>query len=138
MQMRLISWVAKWRPSVYTWLVRSEFGELDREVYDRLGLAGLLTVDRNEAYRQEGVGVWYDAMIPGNWEIPLGEIRSKVYLWHGEQDATVPPAMGRYFARELPDCEAVFIKQAGHFWILEHVGEVLDRIARHERHGCGE
>jgi hypothetical protein len=36
--------------------------------------------------------------------------------------------MGRYMAEKLPNCEATFIPNAGHFWIFEHMGEMLDTL----------
>ena len=77
-----------------------------------------------------GIGTWYDAMIPGNWPIPLNEITTKVYLWHGEEDISAPLSMGRYLAEKIPNCEAKFIKGAGHFWIFEHVPEMLEKLMK--------
>jgi hypothetical protein len=33
---------------------------------------------------------------------------------------------GRYLAQTIPNCKATFIPGAGHLWIVDHVGEVLD------------
>jgi pimeloyl-ACP methyl ester carboxylesterase len=82
--------------------------------------------------RPGGAGTWYDAMIPANWPIPLEEIKIKVYLWQGEEDISVPPAMGRYIAKKIPDCEAKFIKGAGHFWIFEHLAEMLEKLVKRQ------
>lgn len=51
-----------------------------------------------------------------------------MHLWQGEEDPSVPPAMGRYLARTIPNCEATFLPDAGHLWIVDHVGEVLDAL----------
>lgn len=92
---------------------------------DVLALADSLGI---ESYRQGGIGSWYDAMIPGSWPIPLEEISTRVHLWQGEEDISVPPAMGRYLADRIPDCEATFIQGAGHFWIFEHMPEMLETL----------
>jgi hypothetical protein len=34
--------------------------------------------------------------------------------------------MGRYLQRYLPDREVEFISDAGHLWLIEHMGDVLD------------
>lgn len=42
---------------------KKEFGEIDREVYERLNCAEMLHPDRLESYRQGGIGSWYDIML---------------------------------------------------------------------------
>ena len=39
-----------------------------------------------------------------------------------------PPAMGHYMAEKMPHCKAQFIKGAGHFWIFEHLAEMLETL----------
>jgi pimeloyl-ACP methyl ester carboxylesterase len=128
LQMKLFAWLARTYPGLYVKMILKEFGETDRIVYDRLQVAEFLRPDRNEGYRQGGIGTWYDAMIPGNWPIPLNEITTRVYLWHGEDDISAPLSMGHYIAEKIPDCEASFIPGAGHFWIFEHIAEMLEKL----------
>lgn len=113
--------------SLYLKLVSSELTDEDKSIYLRLGLRERLRPDRAEGFRQGGCASFYDITIPGNWPIPLNEISTKVYLWQGEEDQAVG-GMGRYLAREIPDCEATFIPGASHFWIFEHMGEMLDAL----------
>lgn len=127
-QMKLFAWLARNFPNLYIRMVLKEFSETDRKNYARLKLAGLLRPDRNEGYRQGGIGTWYDAMIPSEWPIPIEEIKIKVHLWQGEEDISVPLAMGQYIARKIPDCEAKFIKGFGHLWIFEHMSEMLEKL----------
>ncbi len=129
LQMRIFAWLARTFRNIYVRMVLSEFGKTDREVYERLNIAELIRTDRNEGYRQGGIGTWYDAMIPSDWPIPLNEIKTKIYLWQGEEDVSVPPSMGHYMAERIPNCEAEFIRGAGHFWIFEHLPEMLARMA---------
>lgn len=69
----------------------------------------------------------YDITLAGRWPIPLEEISMKVHLWQGEDDKSVG-GMGRYIAEKLPDCQAIFIPNTGHFWLFEHMGEMLDTL----------
>jgi pimeloyl-ACP methyl ester carboxylesterase len=62
------------------------------------------------------------------WGFPVEDIEIGVHLWQGEDDPSVPPAMGRYLAQTIPNCEATFIPGAGHLWIVDHIGEVLDAL----------
>lgn len=130
LQMKLMAWLAKRKPKLYVKMVLKEFSEFDREVYERLKISELIQADRNEAYRQGGIGTWYDAMIPSAWPIPLNEIKVKVHIWQGEEDASVPPSMGEYMAEKIPNCEATFVKDAGHFWIFEHLPEMLEKLVK--------
>jgi pimeloyl-ACP methyl ester carboxylesterase len=128
LQMKISALLARKFTKLYIKMILKEFSEIDREVYERLNIAELIRPDRNEGYRQWGIGTWYDVLIPGNWPIPLNEIITKVYLWHGEEDISAPPSMGRYMAEMIPNCEAEFIKGAGHFWIFEHLSEILEKL----------
>jgi pimeloyl-ACP methyl ester carboxylesterase len=127
-QMKFFAWLARNFTNLYVKIVLTEFSKTDRKDYARLKVADFLRPDRNEGCRQGGIGTWYDAMIPATWPIPLEEIKTKVYLWQGEEDISVPLAMGRYIAKKIPNCEAKFIKGFGHFWIFEHMGEMLDAL----------
>jgi pimeloyl-ACP methyl ester carboxylesterase len=128
LQMRLFAWLARRLPGVYVRTILHEFGATDREVYDRLHIARLIRTDRVEGYRQGGIGSWYDVTIPGDWSIPLEEITVPALLWQGEEDISVPPSMGRYLAENIPKCESTFIGGAGHFWIFEHLPEMLAKL----------
>ncbi|MFC1568105.1 alpha/beta fold hydrolase [Candidatus Margulisiibacteriota bacterium] len=130
LQMKLFAWLAKKFPKLYIKMVLKEFSETDRNVYERLNVAEWIRPDRNEGYRQGGIGTWYDTMIPGTWPIPLEAIKTKVYLWHGEADISVPLAMGQYMAKKIPNCESKFIKGVGHFWIFEHLPEMLIKLLK--------
>ena len=127
-QMRLFAWLAKKAPDLYVRMILREFSEIDRADYVRLGVADRIHDDRIEGYRQHGVGTWYDVQLPTDWPIPLGEINTKVFLWHGREDTSAPLAMGEYLAREIPACKATFIDGAGHFWIFEHLPEMLEAL----------
>jgi pimeloyl-ACP methyl ester carboxylesterase len=63
------------------------------------------------------------------WGFSLEDIQIKVYLWHGEDDTVVPPAMGRYLAQAIPNCQAKFIPDEGHFSLLpNYVEEILNTL----------
>jgi pimeloyl-ACP methyl ester carboxylesterase len=52
------------------------------------------------------------------WGFRLQDIHAQVHLWHGEMDRMVPPQMGRYMAKTIPDCRATFYPDEGHFSII--------------------
>jgi pimeloyl-ACP methyl ester carboxylesterase len=90
----------------------------------------MLARDFAEALRSGGRGM-VDDMAANHgrpWGFPLDEIEIKVLLWFCEFDRSVPPAMGKYLSRTIPDCESTFVPDAGHLWILVRLREVLDTM----------
>jgi hypothetical protein len=67
----------------------------------RTVLADVIT----EAFRQSPEGAAHDIVLLGRpWGFSLGGVRVPVFLWQGQSDTLVPPAMGCYPAEHLPDC----------------------------------
>lgn len=87
----------------------------------RLQIDGIL-----QACRQGAAATAQDlALFSLPWGFRVEDIAVPVHLWHGDQDRVVPVAMGRYLAAHIPGCQARFITDAGHLWILEGYKEVL-------------
>lgn len=128
LQMALMALLATRVPTLYSKMISHEFSASDHAVFQRLRIGEWFIPDRREFYRQWGRGVAYDVTIPATWPIPLSEIRVPVHLWQGEQDISVPPSSSRYVAQQIPDCRATFIPDAGHFWVFEHMGDILDTL----------
>jgi len=78
-------------------------------------------------------GMSADARIyatPWGWR--LAELRVPAYLWHGEADTVVPPSVGRYYAERVPEIEAHFTPDDGHFSVvLNHRDDIIQRLLRH-------
>ncbi len=127
MQMGLMSFVIRHFLGLYLKLVFTEMNETDKALYVRLGLRERLRPDRKEGFRQGGRASAYDINLTGRWPIPLEQISMKVHLWQGEEDRAVG-GMGRYMAGKMPKCEATFVPNAGHLWVFEHMGEMLDTL----------
>ena len=63
------------------------------------------------------------------WGFLLQDIATRVNLWHGEQDVSVPPTMGQYQARTIPNCRAIFYPGEDHFsLVINHMEEVLSGL----------
>jgi len=127
MQMGFVSFLVNHFLDLYIKLVSTEMNETDKALYVRLGLRERLTPDRIQGLRQGGRASAYDINLVGHWPIPLEKIKMKVYIWQGEDDRG-NGGMGRYMAGKLPNCEAIYIPNAGHFWMFEHMGEMLDAL----------
>lgn len=114
-----------------------KMADVDKAMVERREIRQYLAAGFAEALRQGGAGSAHELVINHGrpWGFPLEHIEIGVHLWQGENDPSVPPAMGRYLAQTIPNCEATFIPGAGHLWILDHVGEVLDALAPQREDG---
>jgi len=62
------------------------------------------------------------------WNIPFEAIQARVLLWQGAADNNVPVAASLRLAEIIPGCELFRIEGAGHYWIFDHMEEVLVAI----------
>ena len=83
-----------------------------------------------EAFRGGSRGAAYELLLYTRpWGFLLQDIATRVNLWHGEQDVSVPPTMGQYQARTIPNCRAIFYPGEGHFsLVINHMEEVLSGL----------
>ena len=112
----------------YLKLIYSQLADVDQSVFVRLGLGNSLRSDRIEGFHQGGRASAYDIALAGRWPIPLDQIKIEVHLWQGEKDRNIG-GMGNYIAGRLPNCNATFIPDAGHYWLFEHLNEMLGTLA---------
>ena len=112
-----------------------KMADTDKAVIARPEIREFFRRDFPEALRQGGDGSAHEIVInhAEPWEFSLQEITVKVHLWHGEVDPSVPVTMGRYLAGRIPNCEATFIPNAGHLWVLDHMAEVLEALIPADR-----
>jgi pimeloyl-ACP methyl ester carboxylesterase len=98
----------------------------DKEAFARPDIQAIDYEDLVEAYRNGAqAAYWEVVMLATPWGFRLEDINKKIYLWHGEEDTTVPIHMGRYVARTVPDCEARFYPGQGHTLIYHYWREIL-------------
>ncbi len=103
----------------------------DQVALQNPGLRRALTESMREAFRQGVEGPFYDGRLYAQpWDFRLDTITTEVFLWQGELDMHVPPAMGRYLAATLPRCHAVFFADEGHLSLpLNRLREILHVLA---------
>ena len=83
----------------------------------------------SEAFRQGAEGLYDDAvLVLHDWGFSLSEVTHHVRLWHGEADTVVDVAFGRQLENELPNCDAVFHRNAGHHLLYIHWREILATV----------
>jgi pimeloyl-ACP methyl ester carboxylesterase len=70
---------------------------------------------------------WDTALMVSPWDFRPQDIRLAVQLWHGEEDANVPVAMGRYIASAIPNSRAYVFPGEGHLSLMaKSLEEVLN------------
>jgi pimeloyl-ACP methyl ester carboxylesterase len=77
---------------------------------------------------QNGAEGWFedDLITVRPWGFAPEDVRTEVWLWHGERDRLVPVAHGRYLAGRLPRCTGLFLPDDGHVSPLTRLPEILD------------
>ena len=131
--MEILAFIGRTRPKLLVRMLLANVPECDQKIVSRPLIRKRMAKNYLEAFRQGGRGPTHELVLDHGrpWKIKIKDIKPKVYLWHCLEDTLLPPAMGRYLARTIPNCEAKFIPNAGHFWVYEHMNEVLDNLARH-------
>jgi len=103
----------------------------DAEIVRRPEVRSLLIANITEAFRQGADGAAQDIVLLGRpWGFTPGEINQEVYLWQGEADTLVPPAMGRYLAGQIPHCHATMLPGAGHLLIIDRMPDLIGAFRR--------
>lgn len=101
----------------------------DGVLLDQPRVARAVLRDAEEALKQGPLGVSWDLLLYAlPWGFRLEDVRSMIYLWHGEADITVPPMFGREIARELPRCRATFWPDEGHLMAVSRARQIIDAI----------
>lgn len=103
----------------------------DRSALNRGEIRRMLLRTFREAMRSGCSGAVEDLHIYGRpWGFSPREIIVPVYIWHGEKDRIVPPAMGRWMAANIPGSHAAFCPHEGHFSLIANqMNRILSRLA---------
>ena len=120
-------WTALWAPLLREWMVPRR---IDRDVLARREAREAFVVETKHALKQGGRAMAQDLVLfTRPWGFgPRDAGRTRVLLWHGTADTIVPVSVGRYYAREIPGCEATFVEGGGHLMIVDHARAILRRV----------
>lgn len=106
--------------------------ESDQQVMLNSGGIALMAEDLREGIRQGGKGVTDDMRaVVTDWGFKLEDIQTKVFLWQGEDDPNVTPAMAHYMIERIPSNKPKFVHGAGHFLVYSHWREILQQVLDH-------
>ncbi len=102
--------------------------EPDRMLLNEPGTAKIYIESILESFRAGTGGVNHEAgLYTRPWEFELGDITAEVHLWHGELDQNVPVSVGRFYAENIPNCNANFFDDEGHLSILRNRADSILR-----------
>jgi pimeloyl-ACP methyl ester carboxylesterase len=109
----------------------------DQAIMTRPEVKAALLTGIRDAFRGGPEGVAEELILfAGPWDFALEPITAEVLLWHGEDDRLVPPAMGRHIAATLPECRAIFLPGAGHYFVFDRIEELLrSLVTEHQQSG---
>lgn len=134
LNIQLLSTFIRRNPERYLTMMQYKVDKVDRDILARPAVLQMLAQDFREALRSGSEGMADDmaANHGGPWGFRLDEISVPAHVWICELDRSVPPAMGRYLADNLPNSKTTFVRGAGHLWPLVHFGEILEELTRDE------
>ncbi len=106
--------------------------DADKAVLARPEVKAAIRDNIIEAFRGGSSGVAHELLLYSRpWGFLLKDIALPIDLWHGEEDRSVPPSMGRYQASAIPNCRAVFCPREGHFSLaINHMQEILSGLVK--------
>lgn len=109
--------------------LRAMLSEADRRVLANPAVRTVIMDVTKEAFRPGIEGPVSDMLIYGRpWDIDLGAIKCPSVLWQGNADLVVPAGVAFALGASLPGCSVRRLDQQGHFWVLDHVQEVLEAV----------
>ncbi|MCC7359994.1 MAG: alpha/beta hydrolase [Anaerolineales bacterium] len=140
---RRVPWLVTWMNQAAAGMARRDPERFFKQTFGALPAADQQAVQKNpeiktsmladvpEIYRQGSQGVNQAVQVAcGPWGFRAEDIRVPTVVWQGEADPNVPPAMGRYLARAIPNAQAHFVPGAGHFLGFTHWAEILASLLR--------
>ncbi len=114
--------------SMYRFIV-SRAAPADRKILARPEIRRNLLDGVAEGLRPGIEGVIQEIKIFGSpWNLPFEAIEAPVTLWQGTADRNVPVAASLHLAALITNCELFRLDGVGHYWIFEHIEEVLTNL----------
>jgi pimeloyl-ACP methyl ester carboxylesterase len=125
------AWMYRHGPDFFNGLLPKLAVTPDSGILSQRHVSEVMRTMTLEAFRQGGGGGMADLEIFGRpWNVKFADVNTPALVWQGTEDHVVPPQAARWLARQLPRCELHSLDGAGHFWVFEHVGEVVDSLDR--------
>ncbi|KPJ91407.1 MAG: hypothetical protein AMJ53_11740 [Gammaproteobacteria bacterium SG8_11] len=117
-------------PAFVFHMIKKLASQDDKELLNDPKVGIVIEKSLEEAFAQGSKGpIWELALHNKPWGFDLRSINAETYLWHGDNDNTVPLAMGQYHAKMLPHAKLKIFPGEGHFTVpIRHLGEILQTL----------
>lgn len=123
------AWAFRKGPDMLSGLVPKLASTADAKILARPEVTHYVRDMTLEAFRQGGCGGTSDLEIYARpWSVRYEDILAPAVMWQGTADAIVPPEAAEWLANRLPRCAFHRLEGAGHFWVFDHVDEVLSAV----------
>jgi pimeloyl-ACP methyl ester carboxylesterase len=91
----------------------------------------MLLETASEPFRSGTGGLYDDTLaVARPWGFAPEGIETPVWLWQGDADASVLPALADELAQKLPHCHASVLPEEGHFLVFTHWQSILQTLAQ--------
>jgi len=116
--------------------VNGEIADVDKAIMQETiignpeGLNRAIAILKQAFYPGARGVTWDYSLVMNSWGFRPEDITIQIKLWHGEADKTIPSSMGRYLADAIPNCQARFIPDEGHYMIDNHVHDILSDLVK--------
>jgi pimeloyl-ACP methyl ester carboxylesterase len=129
-QSELGAWMVRLSPAWTFQQVLKTVSQRDRAIFDASPeLVAMFVSDLEETYRQGSQGSAQEGLLAYRpWGFRLEDIRAKVYVWHGDNDKSAPVEMGHCLAEAIPNCQATYLANEGHFLGLKYWREITTQL----------
>jgi len=130
---RVLAAVLRRRPELLNTLLAADMSTPDSVVLADPNVGATLAASLREALRAGSEAASHElGLLARPWNFDVTAVRVPCYVWHGEQDSTVPVELARRLATLIPGCRATFLPDEGHFSMpLRHADAVLQALLRH-------
>lgn len=104
----------------------------DRAFLARPEMREMFIADLVSSGRESLRGVAYDLVLFSRWwGFDIADIRTPVYLWHGDADLVIPLHHGQRLAELIPNSRLSVVAGQGHLSMLDAAEEAIDLILTH-------
>jgi pimeloyl-ACP methyl ester carboxylesterase len=121
------SWFSLISARYFSWIYKfSTMEKTDSELLKNKQIFKNYRLDLLNAFRQGIRGASKDLeLYTKDWGFDLQKIQTKVFLFYGEKDKNVSVKMGKFLESQLPNVQAKYYSDEGHFIMRSHTEEIL-------------
>jgi pimeloyl-ACP methyl ester carboxylesterase len=122
--------ILKYNPAFVFSMIKSQASKDDKILLSDPRVGGVIQESLKEAFHQGSKGPARELVLYQKpWEFDLKRISAETYIWHGDNDHTVPLAMGQHYAEIIPNAQIKIYPGEGHFSVpIRHIGEILQTL----------